>query len=233
MHEHELRAESDRALEELARARHAARDRRHLGGADDLEALRRELRDTARPRAARSRTRRSRLVGHAPSLERRLDAPSTAAYRVSSRRSRLPFPARGVAQPGSALRSGRRGPQFKSGHPDQGGGTNGSPAGSSPAHGDRGSAVTGRRDAGLRRAVAVDVSSARAQGRSVSTSTSRSSGPGRSSARRATADRGAARADARPGAVRGRAARGDRRPAARTPSSSTTRSCGSRSPRRS
>ena len=26
--------------------------------------------------------------------------------------------ARGVAQPGSALRSGRRGPQFKSGHPD-------------------------------------------------------------------------------------------------------------------
>src|SRR5262249_46140445 len=25
---------------------------------------------------------------------------------------------RGVAQPGSALRSGRRGPQFKSGHPD-------------------------------------------------------------------------------------------------------------------
>ena len=28
------------------------------------------------------------------------------------------MPARGVAQPGSALRSGRRGPQFKSGHPD-------------------------------------------------------------------------------------------------------------------
>ena len=27
-------------------------------------------------------------------------------------------PSRGVAQPGSALRSGRRGPQFKSGHPD-------------------------------------------------------------------------------------------------------------------
>ena len=27
-------------------------------------------------------------------------------------------PARGVAQPGSALRSGRRGPQFESGHPD-------------------------------------------------------------------------------------------------------------------
>jgi pimeloyl-ACP methyl ester carboxylesterase len=31
----------------------------------------------------------------------------------------LPYePSRGVAQPGSALRSGRRGPQFKSGHPD-------------------------------------------------------------------------------------------------------------------
>jgi putative hydrolase of the HAD superfamily len=30
----------------------------------------------------------------------------------------LGFWARGVAQPGSALRSGRRGPQFKSGHPD-------------------------------------------------------------------------------------------------------------------
>src|SRR5205085_8579503 len=32
-------------------------------------------------------------------------------------------PLRGVAQPGSALRSGRRGPQFKSGHPDRRGGT--------------------------------------------------------------------------------------------------------------
>src|SRR5207253_5396582 len=33
----------------------------------------------------------------------------------------------GVAQPGSALRSGRRGPQFKSGHPDKNGGTPGFP----------------------------------------------------------------------------------------------------------
>ena len=33
-------------------------------------------------------------------------------------RSRYPVGARGVAQPGSALRSGRRGPQFESGHPD-------------------------------------------------------------------------------------------------------------------
>jgi HAD superfamily hydrolase (TIGR01549 family) len=32
-----------------------------------------------------------------------------------------------VAQPGSALRSGRRGPQFKSGHPEKRGGTHGSP----------------------------------------------------------------------------------------------------------
>ena len=39
--------------------------------------------------------------------------------------SRYDSAARGVAQPGSALRSGRRGPQFESGHPDQGrGGTN-------------------------------------------------------------------------------------------------------------
>ena len=34
--------------------------------------------------------------------------------------ARVPcIPPRGVAQPGSALRSGRRGPQFKSGHPDR------------------------------------------------------------------------------------------------------------------
>ncbi len=44
-------------------------------------------------------------------------------YRYHSR-------ARGVAQPGSALRSGRRGPQFESGHPDKRGGTKqGSPTG--------------------------------------------------------------------------------------------------------
>src|SRR6266566_1999758 len=44
-------------------------------------------------------------------------------------RKRLLFgPPRGVAQPGSALRSGRRGPQFKSGHPDWMRGDPGSPA---------------------------------------------------------------------------------------------------------
>ena len=60
-------------------------------------------RGTGRSRAARPRARRSRL-GVPP-------AESTAA-------NRYPFAARGVAQPGSALRSGRRGPQFESGHPD-------------------------------------------------------------------------------------------------------------------
>src|SRR5262245_23433895 len=39
----------------------------------------------------------------------------------------LPFSNRGVAQPGSALRSGRRGPQFKSGHPDERGEASASP----------------------------------------------------------------------------------------------------------
>ena len=39
--------------------------------------------------------------------------------RGGGRRGRYPMPLfRGVAQPGSALRSGRRGPQFESGHPD-------------------------------------------------------------------------------------------------------------------
>src|SRR2546421_8319083 len=43
------------------------------------------------------------------------------------RRSATLSPSRGVAQPGSALRSGRRGPQFKSGHPDEHGGNHVSP----------------------------------------------------------------------------------------------------------
>ena len=47
-------------------------------------------------------------------------AKSTALVRCrpSAARSGYPVGARGVAQPGSALRSGRRGPQFESGHPD-------------------------------------------------------------------------------------------------------------------
>ena len=40
---HELRAERDRPLEELARRGHPARDRGHLVRADDLEPLGREL----------------------------------------------------------------------------------------------------------------------------------------------------------------------------------------------
>src|SRR5436305_14926546 len=40
-------------------------------------------------------------------------------HRLELRHRPLPYGAsRGVAQPGSALRSGRRGPQFESGHPD-------------------------------------------------------------------------------------------------------------------
>ncbi len=45
---------------------------------------------------------------------------------------------RGVAQPGSALRSGRRGPQFKSGHPDRVGGEPGSENPGSPPMGHPG-----------------------------------------------------------------------------------------------
>ena len=51
--------------------------------------------------------------GHAQSLASR-GAPGQCRARGSS----TIRPARGVAQPGSALRSGRRGPQFESGHPD-------------------------------------------------------------------------------------------------------------------
>ena len=60
---------------------------------------------------------------------------------------RYPFLARGVAQPGSALRSGRRGPQFKSGHPDRHGGTRGSPTATPPSVFGSGFCVTppGRR----------------------------------------------------------------------------------------
>ena len=88
-------------------------------------------RGTARSRAARSRTRRSRPAAPcAPSLRRE--------GADDGRRERLPCPARGVAQPGSALRSGRRGPQFESGHPDLPQGRNPReriPAAGSPAFG--------------------------------------------------------------------------------------------------
>src|SRR5881396_415410 len=44
-----------------------------------------------------------------------------ATFVPTPRRAATLYPARGVAQPGSALRSGRRGPQFESGHPDASG----------------------------------------------------------------------------------------------------------------
>ena len=67
---------------------------------DDLEARACRTPGSGRPRAARSRS-------------------ATISSRGPSRRDyRYPFRARGVAQPGSALRSGRRGPEFKSPHPD-------------------------------------------------------------------------------------------------------------------
>ncbi len=81
---------------------------------DDLQARRRRTPATSRPRAARPRRRRSRRGRHRSSLRAVVPTRADAAAP-----SRYPFPARGVAQPGSALRSGRRGPQFKSGHPDR------------------------------------------------------------------------------------------------------------------
>ena len=54
--------------------------------------------------------------------QRRGDSPSVVRRVPAARNDpvveRYPEAARGVAQPGSALRSGRRGPQFESGHPD-------------------------------------------------------------------------------------------------------------------
>src|SRR5262249_18349649 len=50
--------------------------------------------------------------------EREIDVEQNGLEHASRIRTRYPVHARGVAQPGSALRSGRRGPQFKSGHPD-------------------------------------------------------------------------------------------------------------------
>ena len=52
------------------------------------------------------------------------ESPGRASVKSTSKSAafiaRYPMArSRGVAQPGSALRSGRRGPQFKSGHPDR------------------------------------------------------------------------------------------------------------------
>ena len=78
------------------------------------------------------------------------------------------------------------------------------------------------------------LSSARAEGRPLRRRLHALRGPGPSSARRATGALGERHGlDARPGPLRGRAARRDRRRCSSTPSSSTTRSSGSRSPSRS
>ena len=55
--DHELRAGGRRPLEELERGGDAARDLRHLVGAEHLEAGRPVLREAVRRRAARSRSR--------------------------------------------------------------------------------------------------------------------------------------------------------------------------------
>ena len=97
--EHELRARGCRALEELERGRDAAGDLGHLVRADHLQ-----------PRRP--------VLGEAIGLEqlvRVLDDVITVSHRAIIATLSA---ARGVAQPGSALRSGRRGPEFKSPHPD-------------------------------------------------------------------------------------------------------------------
>ena len=127
MDEHHLRADVGRVLEQRPRARDAAEQQRHLVGADHLEPGRREL------RPALDLEQRVRVgddlvpAGHAHSLWR-CAIRSTPGVRASG----YPVGARGVAQPGSALRSGRRGPQFESGHPD-------SPADAGIPRGDPGS----------------------------------------------------------------------------------------------
>ena len=102
--DHELRACLRCPLEELDRAGDAAGDLRHLVGAEHLEAGRPVLRE-------------------AVDFEQFVCEPDDLVAAGHSRDYRYPLRARGVAQPGSALRSGRRGPEFESPHPDERGGT--------------------------------------------------------------------------------------------------------------
>ena len=102
--------------------------------ADAPVPLRPELRPGAKEREVDveqdSPQHRSRITRSMPALDRRsgrrvarreawtkrpVALPTQTAAPAASRYDVAP---RGVAQPGSALRSGRRGPQFKSGHPD-------------------------------------------------------------------------------------------------------------------
>ena len=153
--------------------------------------------------------------GHGAILERSI---------VARRRPQYPSRARGVAQPGSALRSGRRGPQFESGHPDL---PQGNPQRILPRDpSQRGHswrrplsrpqlpAPEGR----WRRRHGVElrfaVSSIDAAGCPARRRLHALPARARARARGVPAGRGAARARARPGPLRDGAARGDRRPAA-------------------
>ena len=102
--DHELGAGRRRPLEELDRGGDAARDLRHLVGAEHLQAGRAVLRE-------------------AVDFEQLVRVPDDLVALGHGLDYRYPLRARGVAQPGSALRSGRRGPEFESPHPDERGGT--------------------------------------------------------------------------------------------------------------
>ena len=91
---------------------------RRARSADGLESLQWGSRNISHDR---HRLRRPSVYEACSSLRndsRRGGRPARAAERRRAERLRICAP-RGVAQPGSALRSGRRGPQFKSGHPDR------------------------------------------------------------------------------------------------------------------
>ena len=95
----QLRARRGRSLEQLERGRDAARDLADLVRAEHLQ-----------PRPS--------VLGEAVHLEQLVRVRRRCRPGEPSGDYRYPLRARGVAQPGSALRSGRRGPEFKSPHPD-------------------------------------------------------------------------------------------------------------------
>ena len=177
----------------------------------DLHGALEELREHDTPQAIVVTSSRRRPAGPAGanSGKRSISRSSLACATISSLAatarvygtgSRYPFAARGVAQPGSALRSGRRGPQFESGHPDYREGNQVSPTSppSAPCTGLPNGLPAG--GAGLRpragrrvRSPAAPfraVSSLRCSAPCCSTSTSPSSGPGPSSGRRGTSGSG-------------------------------------------
>ena len=231
--EHHVGSLGGGLLEERARARDATGEQRHLVAADHLKPGRREL------RPAFDLEQRVRVgddlvpPGHGHSL-----GAAAEPRRVDRRArppSRYPVGARGVAQPGSALRSGRRGPQFESGHPDML--ADAGSASADPA--SRGSLKPGTRPCVHSPCAALALPSARARilgrccGLCSSTWTSRSRGPGPSSGRRRTGGSAPPTASTSiPGATR-QLGSPRSRIYGRTPSSSTTRRSGSPSPRTS